>query len=159
MLVRCVPLLAACAVPVVAGPPVIGQDRKPTVSLLLGKVSAERTTHDVLFRCEAMLLNAGKELTVRSNFHSVFDGLELVVTTADGTVLAQRGYTWHQSPFALDRPFPLKAGRTEEKLHIPVPIEDLPRDAKAFKVRLVGTLPGSGYERVLSSETVEVQVK
>jgi hypothetical protein len=151
--------LVACAALFAAGPSAVGQDNRPTVSLLLGKASAERTAHDVLFRCEAALLNAGKELTVRSNFSSAFDGLELVVTAADGTVLAQRGYTWHQSPVAPGRSFPLKSGRTEERLHIPVPIKDLPRDAKAFKVRLVGTLPGSGYERVLSSETVEVPVK
>ena len=46
---------------------------------------------------------------MRSNFGSVFDGLELVVTTAEGKVVAQQGYTFHQAPFAPPgRRFPLK---------------------------------------------------
>jgi hypothetical protein len=39
------------------------------------------------------------------------------------------------------------------------PVPDLPRDVKMVKVRLVGTLPGSAYQRILSSETIEVNVK
>jgi hypothetical protein len=152
-------LVAAYVALFVVCPSMFGQEKKPTVSLLLGKVSAERWTNEVFFHCDAALVNAGKELTVHSAFNSAFDGLELVVTAPDGTVLAQRGYILHQSPRFPAQPYPVKSGRTEKTLVIPVPIEDLPRDAKAFKVRLVGTLPGSGYERVLSSETVEVRVK
>jgi hypothetical protein len=121
-----------------------GDDRKPAVSLLLSKASAERSKRYVLFRCDAVIDNAtGKDLTVRSNFNSVFDGLELVVTTPDGEVLAQQGYTYHQSPVSLGKSFTLKQGRTERALVFP--IGEISSEAKTLKVRLVGTLPGSDY--------------
>jgi hypothetical protein len=139
--------------------PALADESKPTVSLLLSSASAERDEHDTLFRCEVLLDNAtGKELTVRSNFSSAFDGLELVVTTREGKTLAQQPYTWHQSPFAPPgRDFTLKQGSTTATLVFP--IRDLPGDVKVLKVRLVGTLPGSAYRRILSTETVEVKVK
>src|SRR5215510_8054003 len=126
----------------------------PAVSLRLEKGSAERWEKDVLFRCEVDLDNAlGHDLVVRSNFGPVFDGLELVVTTTDGKVIAQQAYTFHQAPFAPPgRTFALKQGKTAGTLVFP--ISDLPEDARSLKVRLVGTLPGSGHERILSSETL-----
>src|SRR5262245_53864732 len=72
---------------------------KPVVSLLLQKASAERWGKDIHFRCEVALNNdTGRDLAVRSHFFSAFDGLELTVTTPEGKVLAQQGYTFHQSP-------------------------------------------------------------
>lgn len=134
-------------------------DPEPAVSLLLHKGAAERREQDILFRCEVALDNAsGRELAVKSNFFSVFDGLEVVVTTSEGKVLAQQGYSFHQSPFAPPgRAFPLKQGKTEGVLVFPV--QSLPKGVRAFKIRLVGTLPGSGYSRILSSETLVVEVK
>jgi hypothetical protein len=151
--------LSLTAILLSAGGPSLADESKPAVSLVLSKASAERDEHDTLFRCEAVLDNAtGKDLTVRSNFSSAFDGLELVATTKEGKTLAQQPYTWHQSPFAPPgREFILKQGTTEATLVFPV--RDLPRDAKVIKVRLVGTLPGSGYQRILSTETIEVEVK
>ena len=76
-------------------------DPAPAVSLLLTKGTGERWEKDVHFRCEVTLDNTlGRDLAVRTNFGSVFDGLELVVTTAESRVVAQQGYTVHQSPFA-----------------------------------------------------------
>lgn len=139
------------------GSSAVGEERK-MVSLLLTKASAKRDTDDVLFRCDAVLDNTtGKDLTVRSPFFSAFDGLELVVTTPDGKVLAQQQYIRHQSPYGPLRDFTLRPGRNEDLLVFPM--RGLPADGKAFKVRLVGTLPRSGYDRILSSETLEVQVK
>ena len=131
---------------------------EPAVSLLLRKGSAERWEQAILFRCEVALDNAlDRDLTVRSNFSSAFDGLQIVVTTPEGKVLVQRGYTFHQSPFAPPaRGFPLKKGETVAMLVFP--IGDLPKEIGSFKVRLVGTLPGSGYDRILSSDTLGVQV-
>ena len=37
--------------------------------------------------------------------------------------------------------------------------EYLPAGVKAVKVRLVGTLPGSDYRRILSSDTLGIEVK
>ena len=157
---RCSFAVPACLILLVGGSPAVGQPDKPVVSLLLFKASAERSGRDVLFRCEAALDNAaGKDLTVQSNFFSVFDGVELVVTAPDGKVLAQQPYTFHQSPYTLGQTFTLKQGRTEQALKFPVPAADLPRDVKAVKVRLMGTLPGSDYRRILSSDTLEIEVK
>ncbi|MFO0881106.1 MAG: hypothetical protein U0840_27600 [Gemmataceae bacterium] len=132
---------------------------EPAVPLLLNKASAERLGQDILFRCEVTLDNGtGRNLAVRSNFTSAYDGLELVVTTSEGKVLVQQGYAFHQSPFAPPgRVFLLKQGKNTSELRFPV--AGLPEDARTFKVRLVGTLPGSGYERILSSETLRVDLK
>jgi hypothetical protein len=151
-------LLIATSVGCVLGPSAAA-DSEPAVSLLLRKASAERWEKHILFQAEVALDNAtGRDLAVRSNFFSAFDGLQLVVTTAEGKVLAQQGYTFHQSPFtASGRDFPLKQGTTARTLVFP--IGRLPKNAGSLKVRLVGTLPGSGYERILSSETLVVEIK
>jgi hypothetical protein len=149
-------LLIWLAVATIASP---AADPEPTVSLLLRKASAEQWDHDIHFRCEVALDNStGRELAVRSNFSSVFDGLEVVVTTPEGKVIAQQRYSSHQSPCTQDgRIFPLKQGKTAGTLVFP--IRSLPGDRRALKVRLVGTLPGSSFERILSSETIELEVK
>jgi len=139
----------------VIGRPAIAEEQKPSVSLILAGASAEQLKQGILFACEAILDNAsGKELPVRTNFYSAFDGLEVVVTNSEGKVLAQQGYTFHQSPNT-GRTFALPPGSTKGSLVFP--IHDLPTDSKLFKVRLVGALPGSDYRRILSSETIEVR--
>ena len=132
---------------------------EPTVSLILSKVSAERSKPDTLFRCEVRLDNTtGKDLSVRSNFSSVFDGLELVVTNQAGKTLARQPYIWHQAPYAPPgREFTLKKGATTGTLVFPLRV--VPGDPKGVKVRLVGTLPGSAFQRILSTETIEVKIK
>jgi hypothetical protein len=156
------PLLAPCCLAATLATPgnaLLADEPNPTVSLVLGKASAERREQDTLFRCEASLDNAtGRELSVRSNFYSAFDGLELVVTRMEGKTRVQQSYTFHQSPFTpLGRDFTLKKGFTTANLVFP--IQNFPSDAKVVKVRLVGTLPGSGYRRILSTETLEIKMK
>jgi hypothetical protein len=131
----------------------------PAVSLLLPKTTADRGEKDILFHCEVTLDNALRQDTaVRTNFSSVFDGLELVVTTTEGKVLAQQAYTFHQSPFAPPgRTFTLKQGKTTKTIVFPV--SGIPAEIRTVKVRLVGTLPGSAFDRILSSETLTVEVK
>src|SRR4051812_43732940 len=76
-------------------------EQKPMVSLNLSKPLADRAANRTWFRCEAILDNStGRDLTVRSHYNSAFDGLELVVTTKDGKILAQQRYTDHQSPIS-----------------------------------------------------------
>ncbi|HEV3436616.1 MAG TPA: hypothetical protein VG122_04615 [Gemmata sp.] len=132
---------------------------KPIVSLILSKASAERMEKDMLFRCEIALDNAtGQDLSVRSGFFSAFDALELVVTNTEGKTLVQQGYSHHQSPFSPSgRLFTLKQGTIERALVFP--IQKFPGDAKVVKVRIVGTLPESGYGRILSTETIEIKIK
>ena len=151
--------LSWAAIVASAAAPARADEPKPTVSLILSKASAERREQGALFRCTVGLDNAtDKDLTVRSNFYSVFDGLELVVTNKEGKTLVQQSYTWHQSPFtASGREFPLKKGTTTGTLVFPT--DHLGGDVKVVKVRLVGTLPGSGFDRILSTETIEVKIK
>ena len=131
---------------------------KPTVSLILSKAACKRLTNYMLFICEARLDNAsGKDLTVRSNFYSAFDGLELVVTDKHGKILAQQSYLMHQSPYSFEpREFKVKQGITSDELRFPIP--NLQKQAREFRVRLVGTLLRSSYQRILSTETIEVKV-
>jgi hypothetical protein len=130
------------------------------VSLLLLKASAERLNNGVLFQCETRIDNAtGKNLTVKSCFFSALDGLELVITDKEGKTLVQWGQAWHQSPFsATPRDFLLKPGSTSATLMFPVG-KVLPRDIKTVKVRLVGTLHGSEFSRILSTDTIEIEIR
>jgi hypothetical protein len=151
--------LSLAAVIAWGGRPLRAEASDATVSLLLSRATAERREGDTLFRCDSTLDNAtGRDLTVRTNFFSAFDGLELVVTTREGKTLAQQPYTFHQSPFTPDgRDFTIKRGPTAASLVFP--IGKLPAGDKVVKVRLVGTLPGSEFRRILSTETLEVKIK
>lgn len=133
-------------------------DETPRVSLYLTHVSAHETQHGTRFRCKVKIVNdTGKRLSVTSNFHSVFDGLELVVTDVDGKLLRQRPYTFHQSPFTSDgREIPLARGKTEAD--IVFPISNFGMVGQPLKIRLVGTLPGSSYSKILSTETSRVDI-
>jgi hypothetical protein len=155
---RILPVVTAWLV-IAGGSRATAGDPAPGVTLRLTNAEAERGPKYILFHCYLELDNeTGHELKVRSNFSSAFDGLELVITDRDGKVLAQQSQMRHKSPANLKaRDFPLKTGRTKED--VVFPIDDLPVEAKAFKVRLVGTLLGSGYDRILSTETMEVEVK
>ena len=134
------------------------EDRRPKVSLVLSKVSAERTQHDALFRCDVVLENdTGGKLAVTSNFFSAFDGLELVVTNKEGIVLVQQPYTFHQSPSTSDgRQFALPPGKTKESLVFPV--RSFGTTGETVKVRLVGMLPGSSFNQILSTDTLPVVI-
>jgi hypothetical protein len=66
-----------------------------------------------------------------------------------------QGHTY--SPFTRDeRDFTLTQ-RTATAFLV-FPVRKLPARDKVFKVRLVGTLPGSGLQRILSTETLEVKI-
>src|SRR4051794_4090018 len=88
------------------------------VRLTLSGASAERYEGEVVFRCDAALVNdTDAVLTVRSNFSSAFDGLHLVVLGPDGRRLVQQSYSRHQSPSSPDgRLFPLGRGANRKTL-------------------------------------------
>ena len=143
------------------------------VSLSINNASAKRTTTKVHlngdgktfvgkeyvdFKCVVELNNGtGLPLTVKSNFFSAFDGLTLVVIKEDGKELARRGYTFHQSPYSIDRSFKLPVGVTKEVLYFPM--FDLPKDCRTLKIQIVGGLPGSQYTSRLSSQITTITVK
>jgi hypothetical protein len=132
---------------------------KATVTLSLSQVAVERSEKDVLFICQAVIDNAtGVQLTVKSNYHSAFDGLDLVVMDERGRKLAQQPYLHHQSLFSLEeRSFPLKEGKNCRELRFPV--SGLPQNRREYRLLLVGTLPGSEYSRNLCSNLVGAAVK
>jgi RNA polymerase sigma factor (sigma-70 family) len=128
------------------------------VILTLESASATPWGKDVLFECRATLENrTGKELKVRSSFFSVFDGTWLVIQDEKGKELKRQSYVFHQSPFSVANEHRLPVGKTTKTIAFPV--GQLPKGQTRFKVQLAGTLPGSGYERALSSKVLEVQVK
>ena len=95
---------------------------------------------------------------LRDDDYSVFDGLELVVTNMEGKTLAQQHYDFHQSPFSpRAKEAILKKGTTAGRMVFPIRI--VPGDPKVVKIRLVGTLPGAEYRGILSTETIEVEIK
>ena len=137
--------------------------QKPDVSLILSKASAERLTpspplkSQVLISCEVMVNNqTGKTLKVTSDRGSAYDALEIVVTRSDGTILAQQPYgdQFGLGTFSL---FELRDGKNTKTLVFPI-ADAVPSDLDVIKVRLVGTLPGSGYKRIISSYTFEVKI-
>ena len=70
------------------------------ISLQLSQVSAEHRSNDTIFRCQVAIDNdTKKDITVTSNFYSVFDGLELIVTNTDGKILKHT--TVHVSSIAI----------------------------------------------------------
>jgi hypothetical protein len=156
---RRVSFVAACIAATISGPASPAAAPVPLVSLLISKVTAESEGPYIVVTCNATIDNAtGGDLTVRSQFYSAFDGLEIVVMTREGKVLAQQSYVYYDSAFKLfGRDFPLKKGKTVKELRFP--LEHLPVGIRSLRVRLVGTLPGSSYKRTLSSETLAVEVK
>lgn len=129
------------------------------VRLLLPRASAERWDDEVLFACDAVVVNdTGTELKVKSGFHSAFDGLRLVVLNAEGKRLVQQPYTCHQAPSSPEGTvFTLHKGKNAKALVFPV--RGLPGDATAFRVLLVGAVPEGDYQHVLCSDAVPVTVR
>lgn len=151
-------LVAVIALVFVASRPLSADVPRPTVSLILTKASAQRSAIDTLFKCEVRLNNqTDNDLVVRSNFAFAFDGLEVVVTSIDGKMLIQQSHTVHQSPFLEPNTFYLPKGITTSTLVFPV--RDFPAEVTAIKIRLVGKLPGSEYQRILSTETLEIKIQ
>jgi len=153
-----VTFVAACIAAGICVPASPAADSQPLVSLFISKVTANPLGPEIMVTCEATIDNAtGGDLTVRSGFFSAFDGLEIVVTDREGKLLEQRGCTEHQGLFKLTgRDFPLKQGKTVEEVKFS--LHNLPVGTRSLRVRLVGTLPGSSYKRILSSETLTVEV-
>jgi hypothetical protein len=139
------------------------KSEKPSgyVSMILSSASFAPEGSRSQMRCKVTLVNdTGKDLIVDSYFHgpSVYDSMELVITGKNGIVQRQQLYGYHKDPTFSNTPknVTLARGATESLISFPLfDAESLPR---IVKVRLVGTLPGSGYFRICSSETVEVVV-
>jgi hypothetical protein len=142
-----------------AGPnPLLGGEPKEPVRLSLSSASAKSWGKDVLFHCEAVLVNeTGAAINVKSNFYSAFDGLHLVLLDENGTRLLQQSSVRHQAPYDVKpRLFPLAKG--ENRKAIGFPVSGLPKGIKSVRVLLVGTLPGNDYPYVLCSNLATVTI-
>ena len=130
------------------------QASTPRVALALASATAERQdSGDLLVRCSATLRNdTGRELAVRTNFHSVFDGMTIVLLRPDSTELARQAYIYHQSPYARDQTIPLPPGPTTEELVFP--LSELSEALDGVTARLEGGLPGTAFPDGLRSDPV-----
>jgi peptide-methionine (R)-S-oxide reductase len=137
--------------------------RKPArdakVTLKLSSATAKFVNGPTfLLVCKVRIDNeTGGVLTVRSNFYSALDGLEVVCTSRRGKVLLRQPYTRQQSPRAEPASHPLAKGKTDDEMTFDV--RDFPRGHDEFRVRLEGFLPGSSYELPLKSNEVTVRLK
>ncbi len=145
-----------------------GQMKASGVSLTLVRVQGEeyasihqegpfkgQKVRNVRFDCDVVLDNqTGEALTVLSPCSSAYDGLSLVILR-DGQKILEQSYLLHQSPMAQPRAYPLEKGKNEAQLRFPIgPIGE---DWTRWQVKLVGTLPGSKWQKPLESNSVAVQ--
>ena len=130
----------------------------PAVVVSLERASATRKDQGILFQCETSLLNrTGASLHVVTNFSSVFDGLEIVVTSEDGKELARQAFIHHQSPSAESQRVPLPPGATTQTLAFPIP--ELTNITGTVNVKLAGGLPGTSLRSGLLSNEVEAVIE
>jgi hypothetical protein len=140
------------------------KSEKPSgyVSMVLSSASFAPEGSHFQMLCKVTLVNdTGKDLIVESGYDgpSIHDSIELVITNKNGIVQHQQGYGYDKNPKFSNTPnkVTLARGATESLISFSLfDVESLPN---IVKVRLVGTLPGSGYSRICSSETVEVTVR
>ena len=125
------------------------------VSLHLTRVGVEKVADgDVRIDCELVLDNtAGRKIESRSNFHTPYGGLQVVVADEAGKVLFQEVHCLHLSPSGVSTHL-LDEGRTEFSLGFPV--RKIPGDPKKVWVRIVGQI--DGIDRTLSTTTLPVVI-
>jgi hypothetical protein len=127
-------------------------------TLAIAEIDAVRQAGGLQVSCRATFRNLTSEpIGVRTNFSSVFDGLNVVVSAADGTELKRQAYVHHQSPQAPDGvPLELPVGETTQRLLFP--LETFPAGISGVRVRLEGGLPGVAGSVGLRSEDVDVTI-
>lgn len=154
------PWLAVAIVMVVAlaSDHVMAEEPTREALLLVSKITANREDNETHFSMAVKLVNAtGEDLTVRTTFNTVFDGLVLEVTGKHRKVLARQPYTAQQSPRQPSGiELSLKQGVTKGELEFS--ISDLPKDAKTVRVRLIGSLPGHEDKIVLTTTPIKVRI-
>jgi hypothetical protein len=135
-----------------------GCGHSPSVVLTITDASARQEREYLDVQCTAALNNrTGSSLSVTSIFASAFDGLRLVVTSEDGTRLAEQAYVMHQSPFDIPgRAFALPSGVTTQRMSIPV--FAMTNTPAKVKLQLIGSLPQSSYTGTVASTVINVPV-
>src|SRR4051812_12434859 len=108
-------------------------DEKPDFDLTLTKAAAQRFDGDnLVVICDVVLDNrAGKDVKVRSNFGSAFDGLVVVVRDEKGKLLVTQPYSLHRAPYRDVIDCPLKPGENKHEVRFPI---KLPADVKTIRV-------------------------
>jgi hypothetical protein len=134
-----------------------GCGHSPSVVLTIADASAKQEREYLDVRCTAALNNRTEtSLSVTSAFASAFDGLRLVVTSEDGSRLAEQAYVMHQSPSTAGRAFVLPSGVTTERMSIPV--FAMTNSPERVKLQLMGILPQCSYTGAVVSTVIEVPV-
>jgi hypothetical protein len=129
------------------------------ISLILTSVSAVRYVDYVSFECHLQINNdTGAAVTVPSRYSNPFGDLELVVTDMKGKVLSQTPYKNHRTTnYSTPRPVAIKQGETTVRL--PFPVFGFDEKAKTVKARVVGVFAGSEYQRICSTDTLQISIE
>lgn len=153
-------LLGGVLIVMLASRESIARDPAGFVSIVLDKVSAERS--DELFCslsfCVHIDNDTGSEIKFQSVDGSTLDGLEVLVTDCEGKVLVQQSLTAHLSPVSPEgKTSTIPRGKSTST--IDVPVFGISERVQRINVRLVGSLWKSTYRRLCSTETVPVPIE
>jgi hypothetical protein len=152
--------IAACGAIALAATAQGADVPKEQVRLTLNSVSMGQypATARLGFRCSITLDNAtGKFLPVKTRFGFVWENMALQIHDAEGKKIREVKLTDPAKQKAVEQSMVIKPGKTTTELLFYIPEQsELP---KQFKVRVVGTLPGSDYKAELVSDLVEVTRK
>lgn len=114
---------------------------------------------DTHFAFDITLNNSsGRDLKVRTNFHSALDALDMVVTDTDGKLLVRRGYTYHQSPASQNGSEKVLPNGIS-KAQMLFPISDFGTAGQQVHVQLIGLIDAKGFSQSISSKKLRVTIR
>ncbi len=129
------------------------QRKQPPVAIELGPSSVSWSGGQLNVRCQLTLVNrTGRRLRALSNFHTIYEGLSVVVRGPHGGLVVRQSVVSHMSPYAMDRPIFVEPGETQGRLHFPIPLKSKP--VGPLEVQLVGGIRGTRWSRSLRSNVV-----
>lgn len=125
----------------------------PPVALQLRSATVTWSTGTLIVECRVTLVNrTGRDLISLTHFNTVFDGFTVIVRGPHGGLVTRQGYTWHQSPYAMDRPLPVVPGETAGTLRFPIQLKAKPMGP--LEVQLSGGVRGTRWARSLQTNVV-----
>ncbi len=140
--------------------PVARQPIAPHGTVALELRSIEPVAHfpGWTLRCQTAFQNeTGADLRVMSYRGLPIDSMDIVVMDKDGNELSRKNCAAHSSMFFPEgRWTSLPVGETVQQLDFL--IGDIPAEHRDCQAVIVGTLPGSDYEKALSSNTIKLRL-
>ena len=132
---------------------------KQPVELDLLSTSARNTSSGTLIECRVKLTNnTGKPMFVTSSFHTIFDGLNVIIHDSKGNRLHSQAYIDHQSPYSVKpQKFPVAVGSTAADIVFPV--KRLGTPGAGLAIRIGGTVPGSRFRGKLTTKSLKTSLR